>query len=91
MNHTDNLLAGLYTGCEDTDSLLRAAFDLGMRRGKVLDRESIQRNAQIQATRKLLNALMSTQGIDLQTAMISLQIPRSERKTYEKIFAAKRK
>ncbi len=91
MNNTENLLAGLFTGCEDTDSLLQEAFDLGLRHGKALDRESIQRNAHIQSTKKLLNALMSTQGIDLQTAMINLQIPRSERKTYEKIFAAKRK
>lgn len=90
MNNTDDLLAGLFTGCEDTDSLLRAAFDLGLRHGKALDRESVQRNAQIQAIRKLLNSLMNTQGMDLQKAMIALQIPKAERKTYEKIFAARK-
>ena len=91
MNTTDNLLAELLTGFEDADSRIRAAFDLGLRRGKALDREGIQRNAHIQATRKLLNSLMNTQGMDLQKAMIALQIPKAERKTYEKIFSARRK
>ena len=89
MNINDNRLAELLTDCEEVDSRIRAAYELGLRWGKELDRENIQRNAHIQTTRKLLNSLMCTQGIDLQTALIKLQIPRAERKTYEKIFAAR--
>ena len=87
----DTLLGELLSGCEETDLLIRAAYELGLRRGKELDRKNIQRNSQIQTTRKLLNSLMCAQGIDLQTALIMLQIPRAERKTYEKLFASRRK
>lgn len=45
--------------------------------------------AQIEATRHLLAALMRAQRLDLQAAMVTLSIPRTDRKTYVKIFAEK--
>lgn len=91
MNSTDTILSDLLTGHEETDNRLRRAFELGLRRGSFLDRESVKRNSQIQTTRQLLNSLMISQGIDLQTAMVTLRIPKNERKTYVKVFAEKRK
>lgn len=91
MNTTNNQLAELLTGSEETDNQIRRAFELGLRRGRILDRESVKRNAQIQTTRQLLNSLMATQNIDLQTAMKVLRIPNAERKTFVKLFGEKRK
>ena len=81
-----DILTELLTGCEDTDRRIRAAFDLGFQQSKELDRDSIKLNTRIQTIRMALIALMTTQGMDLQTAMIALRIPRKERKTYIKIL-----
>lgn len=89
MNSIDNILAGLLTGHNETDDRLRKAYELGLCRGRDLDRESSKRNAQIQTTRLLLNALMATQNIELQAAMNVLRIPKAERKTYVKLRAEK--
>ena len=89
MNATDTQLTELLTGNEEHDTRLRVAFDLGLRQGRAVDRANLQRAAQIEATRHLLAALMRAQKIDLQTAMITLSIPKKERKTYVKIFAEK--
>ena len=91
MNTTENCLAELLTGCDDTDVRIRAAFDMGLRRGKEQDREGLKLNAQIQTTKKLLNSLMATQHIDLQAAMNALRIPRVERKTYVKLWTEAQK
>ena len=89
MNMTDTQLTGLLTGDEAHDTQLRAAFELGFRQGRVVDRANLQRAAQIEATRHLLAALMRAQRLDLQAAMITLAIPKKDRKTYTKIFAEK--
>ena len=89
MNMTDTQLTALFTGDEAHDTQLRAAFDLGLRQGRAVDRENLKRAAQIEATRHLLAALMRAQRLDLQTAMVTLAIPKKERKTYVKIFAEK--
>ena len=89
MNATDTQLTELLTGNEEHDARLRAAFDLGLRQGRAVDRENLKRAAQIEATRHLLAALMRAQRIDLQSAMVTLAIPRKDRKTYAKIFAEK--
>ena len=86
---TDTQLTELLTGNEELDTQLRAAFDLGFRQGRAVDRANLQRAAQIEATRHLLAALMRAQKIDLQTAMVTLAIPKKDRKTYVKIFAEK--
>lgn len=91
MNTTNNQLSELLTGSEETDNQIRRAFELGLRRGRILDRDSVKRNAQIQTTRQLLNSLMATQNIDLQTAMKVLRIPNAERKTFVKLFGEKQK
>lgn len=89
MNTTAINISELLTGKEEIDLLIRNAYDLGMRHGKVLDRESLRRNVQVDTTKRLLKSLMCTQGIDLQTALIKLRIPKAERKTYVKIFVSK--
>ena len=89
MNTTETVLAGLLTGDEATDSRITEAFRLGIRHGTASDRQSIQRSAKIEATRRILGTLMNTQHIDLDAAMVMLQIPRAERKTYIKLFANK--
>lgn len=89
MNATDTQLTGLLTGNEELDAQLRKAFELGLRQGRVVDRDNLKRAAQIEATRHLLAALMRAQKIDLQTAMVTLSIPKKDRKTYTKIFAEK--
>lgn len=89
MNTTDTMLTPLLTGDETVDAKLRTAYALGLKQGKVVDRENIKRAVQIEVTRRLLTALMRVQQLDLKTAMITLAIPRKERKTYVKIFAAK--
>ena len=89
MNMTDTQLAGLLTGNEELDAQLRAAYELGFRQGRVVDRANLQRTAQIEATRHLLAALMRAQRLDLQAAMVTLSIPKKDRKTYTKIFAEK--
>lgn len=89
MNMTDTQLTGLFTGNEELDAQLRAAFELGVRTGRATDRENLKRAAQIEATRHLLAALMRAQRIDLQTAMVTLAIPKKDRKTYTKILAEK--
>lgn len=89
MNSNDNRLSELLTGHEETDSRLQKAFELGLRQGKELDRESFRRNVQIDTTRRLLVALMATQHIDLQSAMKALRIPNADRRTFVKLFAAK--
>ena len=89
MNMTDTQLTALFTGDEAHDTQLRAAFELGFRQGRAVDRANLQRTAQIEATRHLLAALMRAQKIDLQTAMVTLAIPKKDRKTYIKIFAEK--
>lgn len=89
MKMTDTQLAGLLTGNEELDAQLRTAFELGLRQGRAVDRASLQRAAQIEATRHLLAALMRAQQLDLQTAMVTLAIPKKDRKTYTKIFAEK--
>lgn len=89
MNMTDTQLTGLLTGNEELDAQLRAAYELGFRQGRVVDRANLQRTAQIEATRHLLAALMRAQRLDLQAAMVTLSIPKKDRKTYTKIFAEK--
>lgn len=89
MNMTDTQLTGLFTGNEELDAQLQAAFELGVRTGRATDRENLKRTAEIEATRHLLAALMRAQRLDLQTAMVTLAIPKKERKTYAKIFAEK--
>ncbi|MBQ9168531.1 MAG: hypothetical protein IJX67_09020 [Oscillospiraceae bacterium] len=89
MNMTDTQLAGLLTGNEEHDIQLQAAYELGLRQGRAVDRANLQRSAKIEATKRLLAALMRAQRLDLQTAMVTLAIPRKERKTYTKIFAEK--
>ena len=89
MDNSNAHLTGLLTGNEEFDAKLQAAFALGLRQGRVIDRTNLQRAAQIEATRHLLAALMRAQQMDLQAAMITLAIPRKDRKTYEKIFAEK--
>ena len=86
---TDTQLTGLLTGNEELDAQLRAAYELGVRQGRAMDRENLKRAAQIEATRHLLAALMRAQGLNLQTAMVTLSIPKKERETYTKIFAEK--
>lgn len=89
MNTTDNMLTHLLTGDETVDAKLRTAYALGLKQGRAADRENLKRAAHIDTTRQLLAALMRALQLDLQTAMITLAIPRKERKTYVKIFAAK--
>lgn len=89
MNTTDTALAGLLTGDEATDNALRQAFSLGIRHGQASARKDYQRSIQIDVTRQILATLMHVQHIDLDTAMATLQIPRSDRKTYVKLFASK--
>ena len=89
MNMTDTQLTALLTGNEAFDAQLRAAFELGVRIGRATDRENLKRAAQIEATRHLLAALMRAQRLDLQAAMVTLAIPKKERKTYVRIFAEK--
>lgn len=91
MHTTDNRLSELLTGCEETDARLRASYDLGLRQGKELDRESFRRNVKLDTTRRLLIALMATQDIDLQSAMKALRIPRTDRDTYVKLCEGKQK
>lgn len=91
MKTIDNRLPELLTGREETDVLLRTAYDLGVRHGRELDRESLRRNVQIDTARRLLVALMATQHIDLQAAMKALRIPRADRKTFAKLLAEKQK
>ena len=86
---TDTQLTELLIGNEELDAQFRAAFELGFRQGRAVDRANLQRTAQIEATRHLLAALMRAQKIDLQTAMVTLAIPKKDRKTYIKIFAEK--
>ena len=89
MNMTNTQLTGLLTGSEKTDCRIQAAYELGLRQGRAVDRANLQRAAQIEATRHLLAALMRAQHLDLNAAMITLAIPKKERKTYVKIFAEK--
>ena len=86
---TDTQLTGLLTGNEEHDTQLRAAYELGLRQGRAVDRANLQRSAEIEATKRLLAALMRAQRLDLQTAMVTLAIPKKDRKTYTKIFAEK--
>lgn len=87
MNTTETALADLLTGDAGMDAKLREAFALGIRHGQAADRKSIQRSAEIDVTRRLLTTLMRVQHLDLEAALVTLQIPRAERKTYAKIFA----
>lgn len=89
MNSTDTQLSALLTGNEELDAQLRAAYELGLKQGRAVDRENLKRAAQIETTRHLLAALMRAQRLDLQTAMVTLAIPKKDRKTYVKIFAEK--
>lgn len=89
MNMTDTQLTALLTGNEELDAQLRAAYELGLKQGRAVDRDNLKRAGQIEATRHLLAALMCAQKIDLPTAMVTLAIPKKERKTYVKIFAEK--
>lgn len=89
MNTTETILAELLTGVEATDRRITEAFRLGIRHGAAADRQGIQRSTKIEVTRRILGTLMRTQHIDLDEAMVLLQIPRAERKTYIKLFANK--
>ena len=89
MNTPDTQLTALFTGNEELDTQLQAAFDLGFRQGRSIDRANLQRSAEIEATKRLLAALMRVQHLDLNVAMITLAIPKKDRKTYTKIFAEK--
>lgn len=89
MNTTNTMLTALLTGDETVDAQLRTAYALGLKQGKAVDRENIKRAVQIEVTRRLLTALMRAQQLDLSTAMVTLSIPKKERKTYVKIFAEK--
>lgn len=91
MNTTDKALAGLLTGIEETDSLLRQAFELGIRHGQEAGRKSCQKSMQIETTRRLIATLMRTQHLDLETAMATLELPRKDRKIYRKIFSNNQK
>lgn len=65
-----------------TDSIsqqLRDARQEGIRHGKIL------------ATTKNLAMIMKNLHIPIQEALILLEIPKKERKTYEKIFASRAK
>lgn len=91
MTTNEKTIDSLLTGSEATDSLLRKAYELGLQNGKIIDRSQLQRSARIDSACQLLRSLMCTQNTDLQTAMVMLRIPRAERKTYVKIFAAREK
>ena len=86
---TDTRLTALLTGNEELDAQLQAAYELGLKQGRAVDRENLKRAAQIDATRHLLASLMRAQRLDLNTAMVTLAIPKKDRKTYMKIFAEK--
>lgn len=89
MNTTDAILSELLTGAETTDARIREAFLLGIRHGAAADRQGIRRSAQLETTRHLIAILMRAQHLDLETAMVTLQIPRSDRKTLVKLFSTK--
>lgn len=89
MDAIDTKLTELLTGNVETDDRLRAAYEMGLRSGRTLDRESLKRNTEIETTKRLLAALMRAQQLNLQSAMVALSIPRKERKTYIKIFTEK--
>ena len=89
MNTSDTHITDLYTGNAELDTRLQVAYELGLKHGPSIDRENLKRNTEIRTTEVLLAALMRSQHVDLQTAMVTLSIPRKERKTYVKIFAAK--
>lgn len=84
-------LEELLSGCQETDLLIRDAYELALRRGGELDRESLQRNVKIDTTRRLLVSLMATQNIDLQAAMKALRIPHADRKAFAKLLSEKQK
>lgn len=85
---TNKLLENMMTGNPNADVRIRAAYELGCSASE--DKlKGIKMNLKVEITRQLLHSLMCTQGIDLKAAMIALRIPKAERKTYEKIFAAK--
>ena len=89
MNTTDNALAGLMTGDEATDNALRQAFSLGVRHGQATAKKCDHRSIQLNVTQQILATLMRVQHLDLEAAMATLQIPKSDRKTYKKLFATK--
>ena len=91
MSKSDIILAALLTGEEETDHKLRQAFELGLRHGRVADRKSIQRSAEIDATKQILLTLMRVQQLDLAAALATLQIPRKERETYVKLLSNREK
>ena len=82
-------LAGLITGNEDIDNALRQAFSLGVRHGQATDKKCDHRSIQLNVTQQILATLMRVQHLDLEAAMATLQIPKSDRKTYKKLFATK--
>jgi len=76
----------LLTGNSQTDVLIRAAYDLGSQRTQ--DLLDMQR---IDITTKMLQPLMRNQHMSMQVAFETLQIPRKERLTYQKILAVRAK
>ena len=79
-------LAGLFTGNDQIDVLIQAAYDCGMQRCNVLLRQK-----EIHLTVRVLQHLMREQKMPLQAALQVLQIPRKDRPTYIQIFAAREK
>lgn len=89
MNTTDTALAVLSTGNEDIDNALRQAFSMGVRHGQATAKKCNHRSIQLNVTQQILATLMRVQHLDLAAAMATLQIPKSDRKTYKKLFATK--
>ena len=89
MNTNQPSLAELLTGNDQTDVLIQAAYDLGIRKGRVSDRGNLLRDGEITATRRCLEAVIRTMKIDLNEALAMFQIPKKERSIYTEYFAAR--
>ena len=87
MSEPINSIADLRTGNPEIDDLLDKAYTLGVKQG----RSSSMEDYKITLTRKFLAHIMKKANLDLQAALILLEIPKSERKTYIKHFTKSKK
>jgi len=80
-------ISELRTGNPEVDDLLEKAYTLGVKHGHISSFEDVK----IDLTRKYLLHLIKKLDIDVQAALILLEIPKSDRKTYIKHFTKSKK
>lgn len=88
MSPTEEILSYLLTGEEAQDTRIREAFEQGVNYGRSTERRKLD-SLEIAITQKIIAKLMRVKRWSLDETLACLEVPKKDRKMYQKIFAAR--